>query len=168
MFRKNWLFLVVVGTLLAFVIFNPVVFAKGKEGLAHIVQEHSQRIAQLEELIVSKDDSDNTLLSTEVKQALLKEVENKIISFNESAKPDGGDINITSYEIEENNNIKTLKIYVEGNYDWTGDTYSEGVGRNFARAFIFNFNHIAKMYGIDLNYEFYENNKRITVFTVVN
>lgn len=151
---------------LAFSVLNPSVFAQGKEGLAHIVQEHTQQIAQLEEAIKNLGSSNREdSLSSEVKQALLKEAGIKINSHNEMNEPDGRGINVKDYQIEEKNGEVILKVYTEGSYGWTIGEEGEGTGRNFARALVFNFDGIAKMYGVNLKYEFYENGERITVFT---
>ncbi|MDJ0332284.1 hypothetical protein [Planococcus sp. S3-L1] len=159
--------------ILAFTILNPSVFAKGKEGLAHVVEEHTQKIAQLEKAIknLSGSNEDKEQLTPEVKQALLKEVGNIIKRMDDSNRPDGNAVDVMKYEIEEIEDEKTLKIYTEGSYDWTTvGVYDnpDGAGRSFARGIVFNFDGIAKMYGVDLKYEFYENGERITVFTNLN
>jgi hypothetical protein len=56
-------------------------------------------------------------------------------------------------------------------YDWTNTKNSygdDGLGRFFASNFVYNFDHIGKMYGVDLKYEFYQNGERISIFTNLN
>jgi len=153
------LFLVV-----ALTVVSPSALAKGKEGLAHIVQEHAERIEQLEKLVNSPDQSTvSESLSPEVKKALLKEARDTTDMMYELNVYDGRAVTITDIQLEEVAGEATLKLYAEGTYDWTDSR--DGIGRNFAYGMVANFDDIGKMYGENLKYEFYENGERITLFT---
>lgn len=182
MLKRKKIFLVVGAFVLTFSVLSPSVFAQGKEGLAHIVQEHTQKIEQLEEAIKNLSGSNsNESLPSEVKQALLKEASIEIKSYNAMTEPYGRGVNVIDYQIEEIKDEVILKVYTEGSNDWTINEEreaeegegteaeaGEGAGRNFARALIFNFDEIAKIYGVNLKYEFYENGERITIFTDID
>jgi hypothetical protein len=90
-------------------------------------------------------------------------------------------LNVTNYELIQKDGKVILQFFLEGDYDWSqkvikpeveGEepyTYTQfGEGRQFAQNFIFNFDPIPKMYGVNLNYEFYQNGERIRLFTDIN
>lgn len=165
MSKKKKVLWIAVVFILVFVSLNPTALANGKQGLAHIVQEHSERIANLEASIKNLGSStDETKLSSDVEEAILFEANQEIDMMNEMYSYDGKHINVTNTEIKNDNGDLIMKIYIEGSYDWTTAESPEGLGRNFARAFISNYDKLSKMYGVNLKYEFYENGERITTF----
>jgi hypothetical protein len=172
-FKKQ--LLVTLGATILLVWFSGTnTFAQSKKHLAQMVMDHDMKIASLEEIISNLDSgSENETLAPESKQALLKEVDNFIRSGIYTTQYDGEKtvtLNVTNYEIKETNGKVVLQIFTEGNYDWTDtlDGYGNtGIGRSFARNFIFNFDVISKMYGLEMHYEFYENGERIKVFTTL-
>lgn len=186
--KKNKILVIVLVTvILGFGVFNPSVLAESKKQLAHLVMEHEFKIATLEELVKSLSaDSrveSNENFTPEVKEALTKEVEIRLPDFTTVWEYDAENdtefltnINVSHFELNEVNGKVTLQIYTEGQYDWKatvvetskGKVASFGVGRDFAQNFIFNFDPIPKMYGIDLRYEFYQNGERIRLFINVD
>ena len=164
MSKKKKVLWVVLFLALAFWIFSPSALAKGKEGIAHIVQDHAERIEQLEEFLANSETTSNSeTLSPEVKEALLQEARATTDEMYELNVYDGRAVTITDIQLEEVAGETTLKLFAEGTYDWTNS--SNGIGRNFAYGMVANFDNIAKMYGENLKYEFYENGERITLFT---
>lgn len=167
--RKKRMILIMVSLFtVSLLLFNSSVLAQGKEGLAHIVQQHTEKIAKLELAIKSLggEETQNEQLSEDVKEALLKEVELKVDSLTQYWTKE--DFNLTEYKLTEINGQAVLRFYTEGEHDWTNTPDASGAwgnGRKFAQNFIFNFDAIAKMYGVNLKYEFYENGEKITVFT---
>ncbi|WP_379970621.1 hypothetical protein [Ectobacillus sp. sgz5001026] len=154
-------------TILLGVFSSSNIFAESKKALEEIVMEHDTRINALEQ----KVNVSQGALSPEVKQDLVKEVGNAI--KNAPTKQWDGhqtiQLSIESYDIQEEKGKVTLKIFTSGNYNWTEtkDSYgNEGIGRTFARNFIWNFDPIAKMYGVNnLYYEFYQNDVQIKSFS---
>ncbi|RKL69156.1 hypothetical protein CR203_03750 [Salipaludibacillus neizhouensis] len=166
--KKTKLLIVLFTFVFAFVLVNPNVFAQGKNGLAHLVQEHTEKIAQLEDAIqnISGSNSENEVLEGEVKEALLKEVTTRIDrSSNTIDYETGEELNITDFKLDEVNGEVVLQFFLEGDYDWTFDSNGNyTLARSFAQNFIFNFDPIPKMYGVDMNYEFYQNGEQVTIF----
>lgn len=82
-------------------------------------------------------------------------------------------MNVTQYEIKDIAGKITLQFFTEGDYDWSqkvveyskGTYLDYGFGRWFAQSSINTFDSISKLYGIDLYYEFYQNGKKIRIFT---
>ncbi|QGQ46628.1 hypothetical protein [Metabacillus sediminilitoris] len=103
-----------------------------------------------------------------------KEVDNYINNRASTSHWDGEKtvtLNITDYEIKETDGKVILQVFTEGSHDWTytRDGYGNvGIGRTFAYNLIWHFDATAKMYGVEMNYEFYENGERITLFTKIN
>ena len=167
MFKQKKVLWIALFLLVALTVLSPAALAKGKEGLAHIVQEHAERIEKLEKIVNSSEQSAvSESLPPEVKEALLQEARATTDMMYESNVYDGRAVTITDIQLEEVDGEVTLKLYAEGTYDWTNS--SDGIGRSFAYGMVANFDDIAKMYGENLKYEFYENGERITLFTEVN
>lgn len=167
--------MVTLGAIILLVWFSGTnTFADSKKQLAQLVMEHEMKIASIEKIVSNLgSNSGEETLTPETKQALLKEVENFIGNTSLTSQWDGEKevtLNITGYEIEETDGKVTLQILTDGDNEWTDklDGYGNaGIGRTFARNFIFNFDAISKMYGVEMNYEFYENGERIKVFTTL-
>lgn len=166
--NKRKIILLLIVLVCGFLVLNPVTLAKGKDGLAQIVQQHSTKIAELEKAIknLSGSDSQDEALSEDVKKALLQEVEYRIELVSELWN--GQEFNLVEIKIVEEDGQPTMQFFTEGNYDWTSKpntTDNWGVGRIFASTVVGTTEPLAKLYGVDLEYEFYENGKRITMFT---
>lgn len=167
MSKKKKILWIALFLVVALTVLSPSALAKGKEGLAHIVQEHAERIEQLENMVNSSEPSTvPPALSPEVKKALLKEARATTDMMYELNVYDGRGVTVEDIQLEEVTEEVVLKIYTDGTYDWTNST--DGIGRSFSSGMVANFDHIAKMYGVNLKYEFYENGDRITLFTEVD
>ena len=124
---------------------------------------------EIAELKTSSSGSVETI-TPELKADILKVVANNIGQFTTiysyHGDPENVDIvkiNVVNYEIKEINGKEVLRIYAEGNYDWTSATpgKSDGVGFSFARNFIFNCDPIFKTFGVNFHYEFYQNGEKV-------
>jgi hypothetical protein len=180
--KKKMLLFTFCTLILGIVFINLNVSADSKKHLAQIVMEHESKIAILEDFIKNQESDPNSteLLTADVKQALLKEVEIKYPDFTRVSNYEGQmlHLNVKNFEIIQKDGQIVLQFFLEGDYDWSqkvinqeveGEepyTYTQfGEGRQFAQNFIFNFDPIPKMYGVNLTYEFYQNGERIRLFT---
>jgi hypothetical protein len=113
----------------------------------------------------SSSPSSTGTITQEVKDALLKGVANHIGNFTTVyVDPTPVIIKVTSYDIKEIDGKVVLQIFTEGNYDWNqaaNPGQSDGAGFNFAQNFIFNCDPIFKTYGVNMNYEFYQNGEKV-------
>jgi hypothetical protein len=157
--------------ILGLLVVNPTVFADSKAKLAHLVMEHESKIASLEQIVSSLalDDegvSSEDKISDEVKTALTKEAElllPRTTAFWNEEIGDTDKINVTDVNVLDSNGDAVVQIYIEGDYGWKED--ERGIfepGRFLAYNFINDFNVKADMYGVDVNYEFYQNGERVT------
>ncbi|WP_077619776.1 hypothetical protein [Bacillus sinesaloumensis] len=171
--KKTIIVLSMLVLVIGFSLLNSNVFADSKKGLSHLVMEHESKINLLEEIIKNIDlDSDvQEVLTPELKQSLIKEVENLLPdhrNFFNLETNENQHINITGYELQENKGKIILKIYTEGEYNWTelddNSTWEMGPGRKLASGIVSRFNTISKMYGVEMGFEFYQNGERITNF----
>jgi hypothetical protein len=170
MTKKRIYFVTVVAIILLSWFSTTDILAESKKQLAQLVMEHEVRITSLEELIKNLDTRpENETLEPETKQALTKEI-NTIVGYGWS-QWDGEktvELNITDHELIFVDGGIIVKVFTEGNHDWTDtlDGYGNtGVGRSFARNFVPMVDVVAKMYGVNAIFEFYENGERIKSFT---
>ncbi|MGD6831851.1 hypothetical protein ACQCT5_06785 [Sutcliffiella halmapala] len=152
--------------LLGLGIMSSDAFAEGKQKLAHLVMEHEQKIAALEEAFQSlSPSSENEEIPQETLDALFSEVEITLFQFDDYWDEEIGDnakINITEYKVIDSNGEAIVQVFMEGNYGWKQD--DNGMfepGRVLAYNFINNFHPFAEIYGVEVKYEFYQNGERV-------
>lgn len=127
---------------------------------------------EIADLKTSSSSSEETT-SPEIKQALIKEVENRLSGFGywDNATYKQVPYNITKVDVIERNGKLYLQIFTEGNYDWSQKLYPngngygpypyDGNGRTLAETMISTMDQVAKLYEVNLHYEFYQNGEKI-------
>ncbi|MBM7618546.1 hypothetical protein JOC95_000388 [Bacillus tianshenii] len=140
--------------------------AEGKQKLAHLVLEHEQKIAALEEAFQSlSPSSGNAEIPQETLEALSREVEITLFQFDDYWDEEIGDmakININEYKVIDSNGEAIVQVFIEGNYGWKqDDSGTFEPGRVLAYNFINHFHPFAEIYGVEVNYEFYQNGERV-------
>jgi len=167
--KKKKLVLVLISLFLAsLIILSPSVLAQGKDGIAHLVQQHSVKIANLEKAIkaLNKESTKKETVSKEVKKALLQEANDKVKVLSELWN--GTDFKVDDIKLKEVDGELVMQFYTTGKNDWTSKpntTENWGVGRVFAGNFVGSFDSITLLYDVELKYEFYENGKQVKMFT---
>lgn len=95
--------------------------------------------------------------------------------FNEYGEPTKyilTKINAVNYDMKEIDGKAVLRIYTEGNYNWTfvpagtngNPDEVDGSGLYFARNFVSRCDPIFKAFGVNFHYEFYQNGERVTPY----
>ncbi|MEH7418659.1 hypothetical protein V7266_25690 [Neobacillus drentensis] len=169
--NKNKIIISFLSISLLLCVFSTSIFAESKKQLEVLVMEHEMKIGSLEQTIknLQTNSGQNQSISTEVKQALLSDLSGMIENFTTAYYEDKDvHVNVVKSDIVEKDGKIVLQIFTEGNYNWTSkwfvDSYgnvNSGPGYSFGRNLIYNFDSISKMYGVNLNYEFYQNGDRV-------
>ena len=149
---------------------NINALADSKAHLADLVMEHETKISTLEQQLkeLQARSTNSNTLSDQVKQALLKEInQNSPTTWNDWNNPDN-QLVISKYDVVEKNRNVVIQVFTEGNADWTETRVNgtQNLGRQLSWWVIGYCDTLSKLYGLnDVVYEFYQNGERVKVST---
>lgn len=153
--------------LLTFGLLNTNVFANSKQGIAHLVMEHEEKIKRLEELLKGgSNDSPKETLTELQKEEILAQ-----FNYYYANPYEGIEVykQIVDVKIVEDEMGYIFQVYLEGDVNWLldiNDYKSSAEGYSLARNMTSHVKEFFHLYNghINVKVEFYDDGELVTSF----